>query len=285
MIDELSLLRLHPETASTKQKIIDLLSNEYPLTAKSIHSKLQKAYSAEISYQGAYKTLKEMEEKKVLEKNKNKYLLNLEWVQKSKKKLEEVEKNYLQNNKIVIPEDFSGSITIEFDSITDLCVSTAELLWSRQLNRAENEAGFFAVFEYGWWPFRLRFKDYELLLKMVKANPATKGLIRKKTPFGEWINKQYHRINATCLPIGTKFDINEDIFIVGNYLIEVNFDEETKKILEHYYNKWKDLTGSFKEFGLKEEPKTHSVMRITKNPEMAEYLRKQLNKVFEGAKK
>jgi hypothetical protein len=286
MINELSLLKLHPETASTKQKIISLLSDEWPLSAKRVHNNLKRAYGTELSYQGVHETLKEMEEQKVIEKKKNEYLLNIEWIQQSKKVLERVEKKYLQNQKIVIPENFSGSIEIEFDSISDLCVSVAELLASKQLSGGRSCHDIYGVLEYGWWPFKFRFEHFELLLRIVRANNPMRGgiIIRKKTPFGKWIREQYVKIKAICAPLGTKFDIGEDIFIVENCLLEIKVPQETKKIIEHYYNKWKNLNDTFKEFGLKEEPKAHSVIRISKNPELANYLRKQLNKVFGEAK-
>jgi len=287
VIDELALLKLHPETASTKQKIIDLLSNEYPLTAKSIHSKLQRLYSSEISYQGVHKLLKEMETQKVIEKKKNEYLLNIEWIQKSKKTMERVEQKYLQNNKIVIPEDFSGSIQIEFDSMTDLCVSTAELLLSRKL--ATDRIDFICTLEYGWWPFKFKFEHFHLLHMMVKANPACKNIIRKKTPFGEWVRKEYNKIGAVSAPLGTKVNFENDLFVQGDSIIQINFDKDTKAIIESYYKKWNSLEGAFIDFALEDEPKIQATILITKNPVMAEYWRKHLTKVLEeslkGAKK
>ncbi|MFH1895735.1 MAG: hypothetical protein ABIJ74_04150 [archaeon] len=285
MINELALLKFNPEGASTKQKIIDLLSNEYPLTARKIHNKLQKNYSTEISYQGVYKTVKEMEHEKVLEKKKQEYLLSIDWIQKSKKTLETVEKKYLKNNKIVIPEDFSGSITIEFDSITDLAVSMADLMLSRQLARGSDDPSFICTMEYGLWSFKIRFEHLELLARMVKANPKATNIVRKKTLFGKWVREQYCRVGGASAPLGTKVDIDEDLFVQGNYVIEFKYGQETKKIIECYYDKWKDIRDAYKEFALKDEPKVYVVMRITKNPEMANFWRNHLTKILEDSLK
>ncbi len=279
-MNELSLIKLNPETHSTKQKIIDLLSNEWPLSAKQIHEKLQKLYALEISYQAVHKTLKEMEEEKTIE-NKKGYQLNIEWIQKTKKIFENTEKRYLEKGKIQIPKDFNGSIEIEFDNYTTFCVSMAELLLSRQLAKPE-EKDAICTLEYGWFPFKINVQHFKLLAEMMLANPGSKNIIRTKTPFGEWIKKQYNKINAISAPIGTKIDIEEDLFIQGDHLIEVKFDEKTKRLIEKYYKKWKNLEDNFKEFGLKPEPKIKITVKITKNPEMAKYFRKQMEKVFEG---
>jgi hypothetical protein len=280
MINELSLLKLNPDGASTKQKINDILCNEWPLSTKSIYDKLRKQYSAEISYQAAHKTIKELEEAKVIVKKGKGYMLSIDYIQKLKKVLEDVEKKYLQNETIRVPENFQGTIEIEFSNITDLDVSTAELLLSRQLAKGSNNPSFICILEYGWWTLKFRFEHLNLLREMVNNNPGTRYIIKKKTPFGEWISQQYGRIGAVGAPVGTDVGIDEDIFVQGDCIIEVKFSEETKKFFEKYYQKWRNINGLLKEFGIKDEPKIQATMRITKNPVMADFLRKQLDKVF-----
>jgi len=282
MINELTLLKLNSGNVSTKQKIIHLLSEKWPLSAKEIHEKLIKTYSSKISYQATHKTIQEMLSEKVLEKNQNGYSLSIEWIQKSKKNLEQVEKRYFENKQIKIPKEFTGTIEIEFDNYTTLCVSTAELLLSRQLANTNQDKSFICTLEYGWFPFKLDFKQFMLLEQVIVKNPESMNIIRKKTLFGEWIRQQYNLIKAKSAPIGTKIGLENDIFIQGDHIIEVKFDEKSKKLIEGYYKKWRNLEDCFKEFGLGPEPKIQATMRITKNPEMARFLRKQMEKVFEG---
>jgi predicted transcriptional regulator len=284
MINELSLLKLHPENASTKQKIISILSERWPLSAKQIYENMKKHYSANISYQAIHKMIKELEEEKLVERKDSNYQLNINWIQQSKKTFEYVEKQYLKNNKISIPKDFSGTIEIEWDSFTDLCVSTAELLLSRQLAEGSDDPSFITTMEYGWWAFKFKFEHLYLLYDMVMHNPKAKGIIRKQTPYGEWIAKQYTRVGAMSAPEKAKLDFEGDMFVQGDCIIQVTFNNQTKKLFEQYYNKWHNLEESFIEFGLKPEPKIHATMRITKNKEMADFMRKQMNKVFEAKK-
>ncbi len=218
MINRFSLLKINPQNAGTKQKIFEVLSEKWPLGAKSIFDAMKRVYASEISYQAVHKTLKEMEEEKMVVKNGEGYALNVDWMQGVKNNLERVEKKYLENKKIKIPSDFSGTIELEFDSFTDLCVSTAQLILSRQLAKGPEDKGVIATLEYGWCPFKFRFEHFELLLQMVLKNPLAKSIIRKKTPFGVWIREQYLKINAISAPIGTKLDINEDILVQGDCL-------------------------------------------------------------------
>ncbi len=265
---------------STKEKIIHLLAERWPLSAKEILLKINKDYSTDISYQAIHKVLLELNNEKIIEKMGKEWKLKKEWLQKGelffKKSLDEYNGVL---NKFNITTPFEGSKTFKFDNFSELCVKTAELLASKTL--ATNGDGYFiCVMEYGFWTFKFKFEQLELLYRMIKNCPKSKNIIRKDTPFGRWIQEQYTKVNGVSAPIGTKIDLEEDLFVQGDYIIEVNISEEGKKIIEKYWNKWKSINDLFKEFGLKEEPKIESTVKITKNPEMAKFMRKELEKYF-----
>ncbi len=62
----------------TKEKIIELLSQEWPLTAKKIYHKVSKRIS--ITYQATHKALQELVEKRIIEKSKEGYQISKEWI-------------------------------------------------------------------------------------------------------------------------------------------------------------------------------------------------------------
>ena len=61
----------------TKETVIELLSREWPLTAKKIYRRLVKGYNISITYQAVHKSLTELTEKKILEKRAKKNLMTL----------------------------------------------------------------------------------------------------------------------------------------------------------------------------------------------------------------
>src|SRR3989344_136975 len=65
---------------STKENIIELLSTKYPLSAKKIHNILKKDYNLSLTYQATHKSLTELNKKNILEKRKQGYELNKEWI-------------------------------------------------------------------------------------------------------------------------------------------------------------------------------------------------------------
>jgi hypothetical protein len=270
---------------STKDLIVALLSHEWPLTAKEIFRRTQKESDSAVSYQAVHKVLGELEDNFIVEKLGRSYALNTEWIQKSKDFFTQMDTSYKNKiGKYEIDPNFEGTTTFKFTSFTDLCVTTAKLLTSLVLTTPEDK-GFICTMEYGWWAFKFRFEHLALLFTMVKNNPKATGIIRKDTPFGRWIGSQYTRVGGCSAPVGTKVPIDNDVFVQGDCIIEVEFSDETKKMFEQYYNKWHNLEDNFKEFGLKEEPRIDATVKITRNPSMAKFMKNELEKYRKGAKK
>jgi len=64
----------------TKEKIIEILSLEWPLSARKIFMRLTKSYHLSITYQGTHKALKELENKEILKKEMKGYSINKKWI-------------------------------------------------------------------------------------------------------------------------------------------------------------------------------------------------------------
>jgi chromosome condensin MukBEF complex kleisin-like MukF subunit len=100
---------------STKDKIIDLLSSEWPLSLKRIYGKLKKRYGINISYQATHKAINELVEEKVLQKVKKEYKLNIEWVNNLERFSKKIKDIYLKKERIPYIEVGCGS-SIEKDA-------------------------------------------------------------------------------------------------------------------------------------------------------------------------
>lgn len=268
------------QAKSTRELIVSLLAQKWPLSVKQIHFQLKKDYSTPVTYQAVHKLLIGLEKEQITVRNGSQWQLNSSWLQHQETFFQQALQRYSGNkNKYDFDPRFEGTQTFEFDSFTDLCVETAKLLASRKLNpKAEP---FWCVLEYGWLSFKFNFGHLELLYTMVKNCPKSRNIIQKKTSFGEWIWKQYQRVGGIGAPIGTHIGMREDIFIQGDYIIEVQISKEGKKVIEQYWNKWKNLNDLFKDFGLKKEPKIESTVKITKNPQLASFMKNELEKYFQ----
>ena len=75
------------DSDSSKDLILRILSEEWPLSAKEIFSKVSKISSKDISYQAIHKTLNSLVEENIVQKVEGKYLLSLSWVCDTKEML------------------------------------------------------------------------------------------------------------------------------------------------------------------------------------------------------
>ena len=64
--------KLNNSKKNVKSAVIEILSLEWPLSAKEVYNKVKKITDKNITYQAVYKTIKELVEKKVILNNENK---------------------------------------------------------------------------------------------------------------------------------------------------------------------------------------------------------------------
>ncbi len=78
MIIRALLPKLKPKTV--KEKVIFLLSSEFPLTVKELRSKIKSQFGESVSYQSVHKELNRLIQEEIVICEKKKYLLNTEWI-------------------------------------------------------------------------------------------------------------------------------------------------------------------------------------------------------------
>lgn len=273
--ESVSILTQKP-SKNVKKGIIQILATDFPLTTKHLHTRLQRLHGITVSYQAVHKVMKELNTEGITTKSTDGWQLNNEWLQSQEKFIQGTKQKYAGNkNQYNIDMKDPKPQVFEFDNFTDLCVETAKLLMSCQLNHGKQEP-FHMIMEYGWWSLKFKFEHLQLLYDMVKKCPNAVGVVRKKTRFGKWVISQYKRIGGIQAPIGTPFEINEDVIAQGDYVIQVHFSDEGRKIIRNLWNKWSNLEDSFKEFGLKNEPKMQITVTVTKNPAIAKFIKERI---------
>lgn len=80
MVFELTLPELGFDGKDTKDLVITLLLEEYPLNVRQIWRRMRKKFGKDISYQAVYKAVMSLCETGVLSKNKSYYKINIDWV-------------------------------------------------------------------------------------------------------------------------------------------------------------------------------------------------------------
>ncbi len=271
----------HGKPKTAKDGIIHTLSTKFPLTAKQLTHTLQREHGMEITYQAVHKALQELEKERILTKTKNNWQINSAWLDQQATFIRQTQQKYSgSKNKYAIDLNYDGPQVFEFDNHTDFSVETARLVADKVLCKNKETAYF--MLKYGWWTPKFKFYHLKILYKLMKSSPSSVHIIRKITPFGGWVQKQYERAGGRGI-IGFDAPFEDDMLVQGDWIVQVHFSPESKKIIEKYWKKWKNLEDCFKELGLKDEPKLKITVTVGKNPTMARFLSQEIGKYVEGA--
>lgn len=92
---------------TTKDFVITILTERWPLTAKKIYNLIRKQYAYSITYQSVFKAVGELTEKKVLVRGKDGYEINISWIKKLQSFTDIIETNYYSKERI---ENASGLV-------------------------------------------------------------------------------------------------------------------------------------------------------------------------------
>jgi len=126
---------------STRNLIIEVLGNRFPLTLKQVYNEVKK--SKNVSYQGVYKVLNHLVEENVLEKIEKQYLLEKEWVDHQTKLFFQAYTNYNKVN--YNPNQIDDRIPIQvfkFNSLKEMIDFFVEVLAKSNL---KNEKVFISL--------------------------------------------------------------------------------------------------------------------------------------------
>jgi len=273
---------------STKNQIIQILSEEWPLSAKQIHNILQKQYTSTASYQATHKMIKILKENQTIETDGKNYKLSKNWISNLDRFSNNLKDKYLNDKKnYVIPENFQGTIKWEFDDYSLFSVEMAKHFAKKSFVGTGELIGL-GILKHAWWPLKFRFIDFNILTNMINNANDSYIVIQEDMPFDKWIVKQYSAAKMTGIRIGEKnLNLKKDLAIHGNSIIEVTYSKETNKMLDEIYSQTKDLGDLFKhyvKYSISKNPAKIEVT-ITKNPELAELMRTQLIEKYFGVKK
>lgn len=283
MVMAAQLFPLLGEQSTTKESVIRILSQEWPLTTKEIYRKISKENNKAISYQAVHKALNQLSDQHILSKQNQAYQLNAHWINQIKNFGQTIDHVYSnESGKLNLPNDFSKPYTIEFKDVSAYPVTMGNILISKTLTNGETKP-VYALLQHGLWPLRFNFLDYEVLLRCAKANPVH-GVITSNLPFDQWIAEQYITGGFTTVKVGIKPKKLEGNFIIhGETVMEVEYPPETLQFIEEIYAKMNSLSDLFK-FYISRKISKHpykAIVTIQKNPTLAKILTNQILELLE----
>ena len=216
----------------TKQFIIETLSDEWPLSARTIYNKLTKKYQFSVTYQAVHKALKEMSEQHVISKNDNAYSLSMEWIKQVNAFGEKIKKDY--ENPIKQKLAFENSFTSLFD---------AYMFFLSELEKNLIESGNAITVFHGihMWNCMLVRSEEEARLKAVTDKSKLYVLAKSSYKFDE-IMKKYWKSFGIKVKIGFACTSNFDVIVIGDKVYYMHYPEDLLESMNKIYSKISDIS-------------------------------------------
>jgi hypothetical protein len=262
--------------SKTTEYIIEILSNEWPLTAKQIYNRLKRNYGLSVSYQAIHKHLKQMEKEKILIKNERNLSLNPNWVESKKTFFERLRKSLGKEN-------YEEGRSVFFCCETFIDVAKFVLTEFINLPNPENKP--FVSLVYHAWP-SIALSD-ELFKEFIKFHLKTKHyiLVAQNTLVDRMVGKTFEQHNGS-IKYGVTLPFSPDTLVSGDFIAYIYFNIKGKKI----YDQFCRTTKSLKKLNigqlyntLFEMPYKHKIL-LVHNREIADEIRENAIKEFERKK-
>jgi len=255
------------ENSSAKDMIVLVLSSEFPLSLKQIHSLIRKKYGSEISSQATFKALADLSNKGVVLKQDKLYSLNKSWIYQLKLFSQELETSYQSCKGHPIIEN-GENLSISFNTVAEVDRFILSKLECYPRQASKVEAVIFL--SHLWWPLFYSFREY-LLMKDIgnKINLTIK--CRGNTAIDKWCAKYYSSFGFK-VKTGAVHEYDDDFIVFQDYLIQIFYPKKIKKKIKETFEKYRHVEEiKITEFYSKifENPANIQVL-INKNPKLSE---------------
>src|SRR3989344_5663546 len=189
----------------TKEKIIELLSNRWPLTAKKIYRSLLKEYNLSITYQAIHKSLQELIQNSILEKTKEGYQISKEWIKNLGNFSHKIEEELENTNE---KKEIKTMQKLTFENHSKFIKFTIDFM--EQIIKKENKLNIIFHYRHVPYPNVLSKED---ILKLKPIMPKIKWTILSKnsTPSDLWHAKLWKKLGVQ---VKTGANISEDRMII-----------------------------------------------------------------------
>lgn len=257
-----------------KERIIDVLSKEWPFSARGLYSKLRADEGKGISYQGVHKALTQLYEDGVIAKNGAGYLLSSSWIDSLQRFSQQVSSKYAGEHALT-----NGQSVLCFESMI-----TAELFlfdFMRKVHTPKDRL-LTASWSHFWAPLFFANEVYATVRdigKHLQVYSITPG----KTAVDRWCHSYWkkHHLNTA---IGTETTHLGDSFAYLDFVVQLFYPVEIRRRIEEMFavDDFHDFDpDAFYEMG--KDKKYNIPVVINRNAELADQIKSEMLEAYSKA--
>lgn len=266
---------------NTKEAIILILSNEWPLSAKKTYNLVRKK-GLSVTYQAVFKTIKQLVEEGIIQKDGKDYRLDVNWLKRMDKESERI-LGFYEKKGLIPPERVLANYgsAVEFENLMDFFHYMIDIF--KEMSKFQDERGLFCHFRHLWWAMTTEGEKFERFKDMVNSYSHGHFLCRNDTPMDRMIFNYYNSFKTVArVKLGVDCAKDCDLFVSGDYIAQVFFDDSLKRGLDKFYKLKPGLkTDIFsKFFQLLFFKKVKITLLVNKSPALAERIKQEALKLL-----
>jgi predicted transcriptional regulator len=218
------------KSSTTKDTIIQILSEDWPLTVKQIYERVQKKADKAITYQAVHKVVQELEKEKIVEKEGTGCKLNKDWIDKVKQYTEGLAQDYIANKGKNKPCDVEY-LHLEFDTFLDAAKFVINRFYFEYSNPEKKVAVCFSYHIYA--PFGMSSEEHENYKSMISQEEHW-AVSKADTYLDRQFSNYLLGIGKKCIS-GADFVVKPETYVQGDYICQMFLPIECRKELDSIY--------------------------------------------------
>ncbi len=273
---------------SVKDLIILTLSQEWPLTVRKIHNAIEKS-RASVTYHAVHKAVRQLVKQNVLKKERNGYLISIEWIEQMSGLVEGMKNNYLYNKPLYLPglKEFKQEGDTQvfiFDNLAEADSYRKRLQWEYG-NRKGAKQPYVSMGLHFRTPLLYTEKSRDLSSVASKFSITCYLVVTGKTPVDEWC-ADFYRLQKHFVKTGVPSAQNCEINVLGDTIVQAYLPPQVRQRIHDIYSNVKDVSEINHQDFYKQIYLTKGDVKIVvmKNPEIAEQIRNQVIANFRNEK-
>lgn len=264
----------------TKDMIISLLAQNYPLTAKQISNKIKKEFQHSVTFPAVYKAINQLIDEGVLSKEGQEIMIDKKWIKKTKTFIDNLQKKYLTEVKEKKGSAIGEDIQVYYmDNLIDLDKFWIEIFEEWFENPKLKDDHLIQLCGHAWYILGQLENEEDCLNNIKKHKLKFHTLVDSDTFLDQWSSK-YYLEKGFFYTTKKKSEIKHHkhyYIIYDDMIMETTYPDKLAEDLDKIYKKAKriedlDLKEMIKILKRKENLK----ITVMKNKHLADQLKKNI---------
>ncbi|MEK6937833.1 MAG: hypothetical protein AABX04_02190 [Nanoarchaeota archaeon] len=213
---------------STGEVIIDILSQQWPLSLKEIFYAMKNKYGKNVTYQAVHKALHLLIEDKIIISETNAYRLNIEWIKDKKNYFNKLDGNYEK----ISPLSAGIPTRLEFNTYFEMYSFMCDALYEETIDPKGLPICFL---DSHWWN-TIMTEEQTKKMQAFTSKHEFYCVAKPGGPADQMFMKFFSNYGMHCTS-SSKIQTEHGTVVIGDVFIQIFYPTEIEKLRDEIANK------------------------------------------------